>query len=127
MRVNLKKVSSIYENIAFGFLSLPTFFSYLKEQNAFFPYESCCGVSYWSFYIITHIYCTTRGRTTLFPPPLPHKFTLHDIHDLMYTRMYLHTAGNLEAQKNEGKSGIHFQKSVLSYLYGKKFLWRKKH
>ena len=30
--------------------------------------------------------------------------------------MYLHTAGNLEAQKNEGKSGIHFQKKCVYHI-----------
>ena len=40
--------------------------------------------------------------------------------------MYLHTAGNLEAQKNEGKSGIHFQKSVFIIFVWKEISLEKK-
>ena len=42
--------------------------------------------------------------------------------------MYLHTAGNLEAQKNEGKSEKHFQKKCVYHICMKRILiGEKKH
>ena len=106
MRVNLKKSFVNIWKYCIWFSLSPNFFLVTYKSKMLFSLWELLWSELLVLVLLHNYTYILYYYYIISSPSTPQIYTAWHTHDLMYTRMYLHTAGNLETQKNEGKSGI---------------------